>query len=358
MCRTVRGELPGRNAAHDASMRPRYSSSSSWRPRRVHVGVRQVVEPQHSSPAGPPRHERSSSAFRARRRHRSRAALRERAAPRAWAARSRPCCGAAAAQRHAHHHPEPDHQQAGTERDLASRALRAGRSRSERAAERPQRPDRRQPAHRRAGVLERGEPQLHHRRMRHREREDRGPPAPTTASVASDPPSSRRGPSPSTIGRASSTSTPATISVGPSVAAGRRRRPTAHRPTPRRRSPAARPDRRRVGLERQPDVGGGEPHSQDLQHQDDPGGDEHHGGGEQARHRRSLRAHWRKIPSGCAPPLEIRIDRRLGVSSLRLEPRQHEPGPPVGRLLPGRPPRGIHRRLRPAEPLEHQRLCR
>ena len=45
-------------------------------------------------------------------------------------------------------------------------------------------------------------------------------PAPTTASVASDPPSSRRGPSPSTIGRASSTSTPATISVGPSVVRG------------------------------------------------------------------------------------------------------------------------------------------
>ncbi len=47
------------------------------------------------------------------------------------------------------------------------------------------------------------------------------------------------------------------------------------------------PDRRRVGLERQPDVGGGEPHRQDLEHQDDPGGDEHHGGGEEARHPRS-----------------------------------------------------------------------
>ena len=267
-----------------SSMRAKYSSQQHLRPPRVDVAVREVVEPQHLPQRG--RLDAGAVVARvalahavAREQHRERGQRDHGDAGRA-----------AAAQRHAHRHPEGHHEHARAERDRARRELpeqhEAGQ---QRAAERPERPDRRQPAHRRAGVFERGEPQLHHRRVRHREHEDRGagpgthdrerPQRPAVSQMRPESVDDR--PSEQHKRAADDQRWPERLPRVDDVG----QLPAGPRPG---RDPQQRdPDRRRVGLERQPDVGGGEPHRQDLEHQDDPGGDEHHGGGEEARHPRS-----------------------------------------------------------------------
>ena len=190
------------------------------------------------------------------------------------------------------------------ERDLARRELpEQDEAGQERAAERTERPNRREPAHSRRSVRARraaaspppGAPSRKQTRIA-------GPvPAPTTASAPNRPPrpSQMRPESASTIGGTSSTSTPATISVGPSVL------PRVHGigapptdPSPGRDPQQRDPDRRRIGLERQPDVGGGEPQREDLQHADDPGGDP------EPRRRRGWAASARSQPANsprCRP---------------------------------------------------------